>query len=82
MREVNEMYLRLNTLRDGFGIGPLIKNHSEGEEMQRDRVRSKIHSALCRYSGSRDSSESVYRLLKSTSVVFNFIFFFSLMVAY
>lgn len=41
MREVNEMYLRLNTLRDRFGIGPLIKNHSEGEVMQGDRVRSK-----------------------------------------
>lgn len=40
MREVNEMYLGLNTLRDRFGIGPLIKNHSEGELMRRDRVRS------------------------------------------
>lgn len=39
MREVNEMYLGLNTLRDRFGIGPLIKNHSEGELMWRDRVR-------------------------------------------
>lgn len=41
MREVNEMYLRLNTLRDRFGIGLLIKNHSEGEVMHRDRFRSK-----------------------------------------
>ena len=49
MREVNEMYLRLNTLRDRFEIGPLIKNHSEGEVMRRDRVRSKdsVDSVLC-----------------------------------
>lgn len=40
MREVNEMYLGLNTLRDRFGIGPLIKNHSEGELMWRDGVES------------------------------------------
>lgn len=42
MREVNEMYLGLNTLRDGFGIGPLIKNHSEGELMLRDRARPEV----------------------------------------
>lgn len=40
MREVNEMYLGLNTLRDRFGIGPLIKNHSEGELMWSDGVEA------------------------------------------
>lgn len=39
MREVNEMYLGLNTLRDRFGIGPLIKNQSEGAVMWGDGVR-------------------------------------------
>lgn len=57
MREVNEMYLGLNTLRDGFGIGPLIKNHSEGEGMWKDRVRSQTHSAL-RLSGETPESIS------------------------
>lgn len=40
MREVNEMYLGLNTLRDRSGIGPMIKNHSEGDVMWRERVRA------------------------------------------
>lgn len=52
MREVNELYLRLNTLKDRFGIGPLIKNHSEGEVTQRDRVRSKESLAILPYSCS------------------------------
>ena len=61
MREVNEMYLRLNTLRDRSGIGPLIKNHSEGEVMQRDRVRSKDSFDTLTYSrcGSSQPSESI-----------------------
>lgn len=46
MKGVNEMYLGLNTLRDRFGIGPMIKNHSEGELMQRDRPDPKTPSAL------------------------------------
>jgi len=46
MREVNEMYLGLNTLRGRSGIGLLIKNHSEGEVMWRDRGSCpKTHSA-------------------------------------
>lgn len=61
MREVNEMYLRLNTLRDRFGIGPLIKNHSEGEVMRRDRVRSEDSFGTLPY--SREPSESIYHLL-------------------
>lgn len=61
MREVNEMYLRLNTLRDRFGIGPLIKNHSEGEVMRRDRVRARDSFSTLphSHSGSREPSESV-----------------------
>lgn len=59
MREVNEMYLGLNTLRDRFGIGPLIKNHSEGELMRRDRVRSERH---IQHSGSRGPSGSIQEL--------------------
>lgn len=62
MREVNEMYLRLNTLRDRFGIGPLIKNHSEGEVMRRDRVRSEdsFSTLPCSRSGCGEPSESKY----------------------
>lgn len=66
MREVNEMYLRLNTLRDRFGIGPLIKNHSEGEVMRRDRFRSKDSFSTLPYSrsGSREPSEIIQELLQ------------------
>lgn len=65
MREVNEMYLGLNTLRDRFGIGPLIKNHSEGELMRRDRVRSEDSFCTLPYSlsGSRGPSGSIQELL-------------------
>jgi hypothetical protein len=41
MKEVNEMDLTLNTLRDMFGIGSLIKNPSRPAVMQGDRVRPK-----------------------------------------
>lgn len=65
MREVNEMYLRLNTLRDRFGIGPLIKNHSEVEVMWTDRVGSKDSFSTLPYSrsGNREPSEIIKELL-------------------
>lgn len=61
MREVNEMYLRLNTLRDRFGIGPLIKNHSGGEVMRRDGVRSEDSFSTSPY--SREPSGGISPLL-------------------
>lgn len=67
MREVNEMYLRLNTLRDRFGIGLLIKNHSEGEVMHRDRVRSK--DSFCTL-----IAESHPKAFKNFLKVFTFFF--------
>lgn len=58
---VNEKYLRLNTLRDGFGIGPLIKNHSQGEEMCIDRFGSKDSFSTRPYTCSGSKEPSAFR---------------------